>query len=128
MDRVCIGSFRDERLRRVRRLAGGRVCTSMGQAAIAAAWVASRTGRMPRLGADCVQVPVRAGKVIVLDRRFVGAAHRAGLPVHVWTIDDRVEMSRLLDLGVDGIMTDRPGLLRDVLLTRGQWHGPAVSS
>ncbi len=128
IDRVCIGSYRDERLRRVRRLAGGHVCTSMGQAAIAAAWVASRIGRMPRLRADCVQVPVRAGSVVVLDRRFVAAAHRAGLPVHVWTIDDRAEMGRLLDLGVDGIMTDRPGLLRDVLVARGQWHGPAVSS
>lgn len=128
IDRVCIGSFRDERLRRVRRLTGGDVCTSMGRAATAAAWVASRTGRMPRLGADCVQVPVRAGNMVVLDRRFVGAAHRAGLPVHAWTIDDRAEMGRLLDLGVDGIMTDRPGLLRDVLVARGQWHGPAVSS
>ena len=128
VDRVCIGSFRDERLRRMRRLGGGAVCTSMGQAAIATAWVASRTGRMPRLGADCLQVPVRARNVVLLDPRFLAAAHRAGLPVHVWTIDDGAEMSRLLDLGVDGIMTDRPRLLREILAERGQWHGAGASS
>jgi len=49
------------------------------------------------------------------------AAHRHHLPVHVWTIDDRAEMHRLLDLGVDGIMTDRPSELKEVLVERGQW-------
>ena len=124
-DRVCVGSFSDERLRRVRRLTDGAVCTSMGPRAITAAWLGSRTGRMPGRGADCVQVPPRTRGLAIVDRRFVSAAHRSGLQVHVWTIDDEPEMHRLLDLGVDGIMTDRPRLLRDVLLARGQWHcGP----
>jgi glycerophosphoryl diester phosphodiesterase len=69
----------------------------------------------------CVQVPVRLGRVRIVDERFVGAAHAAGIAVHVWTVDDPVEMARLLDLGVDGIMTDRPDALRDVLIERGQW-------
>lgn len=122
-DRVCIGSFSDRRLRRVRRLTSGGVCTSMGPAAVTAAWLASRRGVMPRMGADCVQVPVRAGRVTIIDRAFVDAAHRAGLPVHAWTINAASEMNRLLDLGVDAVMTDRPRLLRDVLRARGQWHG-----
>jgi glycerophosphoryl diester phosphodiesterase len=50
---------------------------------------------------------------------FVRAAHRAGLPVHVWTVNDEATMRALLDLGVDGIMTDRPRLLRDVIAARG---------
>ncbi len=100
----------------------------MGPAAITAAWLASRTGRMPRLQADCVQVPVRARRLVVVDRRFVDAAQASGLQVHVWTIDDPAEMTALLDLGVDAIMTDRPRLLRDVLAARGQWHGAALAS
>jgi glycerophosphoryl diester phosphodiesterase len=57
----------------------------------------------------------------IVDRRFVRTAHRRGVAVHVWTIDDAGEMRRLLDLGVDGIMTDRPTDLKAVLEARGQW-------
>ena len=123
VDRVCVGSFSDARIARVRALCDGAVCTSMGPHALTRAWFASRAGRMPVQGADCVQVPPRRGRVQVVDRRFVASAHRAGLQVHVWTIDEAAEMHRLLDLGVDGVMTDRPRLLRDVLTRRGQWHG-----
>jgi glycerophosphoryl diester phosphodiesterase len=73
---------------------------------------------MPRLGANCIQVPLRHGPVSIVTRRFVTAAHRAGLPVHVWTIDDEPTMRRLLDLGVDGIVTNRPRVMRDVLYGR----------
>jgi len=59
--------------------------------------------------------------VTVVDRRFLALSHRLGLQVHVWTIDDPAEMHRLLDLGVDGIMTDRPEVLRDVYESRGLW-------
>jgi glycerophosphoryl diester phosphodiesterase len=60
--------------------------------------------------------------VPIVTPRFIGWAHAAGLEVHVWTIDDPLEMRRLLTLGVDGIMTDRPELLRDVLCERGEWQ------
>ena len=123
LDRVCVGSFSDARIARVRALCAGAVCTSMGPRSLTTAWFASRAGWMPAQGADCVQVPPRRGRVQVVDRRFLAAAHRSGLQVHVWTIDEAPEMHRLLDLGVDGIMTDRPRLLRDVLVQRGQWHG-----
>jgi glycerophosphoryl diester phosphodiesterase len=66
-------------------------------------------------------VPVRAGRLRVVERRFVAYAHRLGLQVHVWTIDDADEMNELLDLGVDGIMTDRVDVLRDVFINRGCW-------
>ena len=120
LNRVCIGSFSDRRVARIRALAGGRICSSMGQVASALAYAASRTGRMPTFHADCLQVPQRWGRLRV-DRRFVNAAHRAGLAMHVWTVDDEAEMEYLLDLGVDGIMTDRPRLLKQVLEARGLW-------
>src|SRR6185437_9643932 len=90
-DRVCIGSFSDRRVARIRTLAGGRICSSMGQVATVTAYAASRTGRMPRFHADCLQVPQRWGRLCI-DRRFVRAAHRAGLAVHVWTVDVEEEM------------------------------------
>jgi glycerophosphoryl diester phosphodiesterase len=57
----------------------------------------------------------------VVDEKLVDAAHRAGLQVHVWTVNTRSEMARLLDIGVDGLITDRPDLLRDLLVERGEW-------
>jgi glycerophosphoryl diester phosphodiesterase len=118
-ERVCIGSFSDQRLRRIRRLGCGRACTSMGPHSLALARLAVTSGRMARLGADCLQVPLRRGPFPIVSRRFVKAAHRAGLPVHVWTINDQETMDELLDLGVDGIMSDRLRLLADVFARRG---------
>jgi glycerophosphoryl diester phosphodiesterase len=68
-------------------------------------------------------VPARIGRRVFVDARYVAAAHALGLPVHAWTVNDRAEMTRLLDLGVDGIMTDRADTLRDLLISRGQWQG-----
>ncbi|HZS16076.1 MAG TPA: glycerophosphodiester phosphodiesterase [Candidatus Dormibacteraeota bacterium] len=129
-DRVCIGSFSDARLARVRALSGDSVCTSMGPRATALAWAACRTGRIPRQGADCLQIPVRARAVTLVTPALLRAAKRSGLPVHVWTIDDRAEMERLLDLGVDGLMSDAIPVLREVLQARGQWvgTGPAATA
>ena len=71
---------------------------------------------------DCLQVPQRYGPVKIITRDFINKAHSRGLQVHVWTVDDRKEMSELLDLGVDGLMTDEPGTLKNVLLERGEWY------
>lgn len=121
LDRVCIGSFSDGRLDRFRTLFGSAVCTSMGPKGVARMRAASfGVGRKIPEG-NCLQVPTHAGKVPLVDGRFIRRAHRAGLPVHVWTIDDMDEMHRLLGLGVDGIMTDRPAVLRSVMESRGQW-------
>jgi glycerophosphoryl diester phosphodiesterase len=118
-ERVCLGAFSDRRLRRVRALSRGRACTSMGPRAVAVARVASLAGRLPRQGANCIQVPIRSGRIPIVTAGFVRAAHRAGLHVHVWTVNEPATMHGLLDLGVDGIMTDRPRALRDVLAARG---------
>jgi glycerophosphoryl diester phosphodiesterase len=124
LDRVCFGAFSDKRLARLRSLLGPGTCTSMGPRAVRRLLVASRGVPAGRFGSACVQVPPSQGRMPLVTERFVTTAHDRGLPVHVWTIDDPVEMARLLDLGVDGIMTDRPDLLKDVLVARGQWVGP----
>jgi len=71
-----------------------------------------------------LQVPARFGPVVVVDERFVEAAHACGLAVHVWTVDDPEEMERLSNLGVDGIMSDKPSVLTGVLARLGaNWKG-----
>jgi glycerophosphoryl diester phosphodiesterase len=114
-DRVCLAAFSDRRLDRLRRLTGGRCCSSMGPRDVARLRAASVHLPAGGFAADCAQVPTHQGPIPIVDRRFVDAAHARSLEVHVWTIDDRAEMERLLDLGVDGIMTDRPDVLRAVL-------------
>jgi glycerophosphoryl diester phosphodiesterase len=121
LDRVCFGAFSDRRLGRLRELLGPGACTSMGPRAVARLVAASRGVPAGGFAAACVQVPPRQGPMALVTDRFVTAAHDRGLPVHVWTIDDPAEMTRLLDLGVDGIMTDRADLLKDVLVARGEW-------
>ncbi|CAB4372160.1 unannotated protein [freshwater metagenome] len=121
LDRVCIGSFSDRRIEHFRERFGRAVCTSMGPRSVAKLRASSFGLGRSRPADNCVQVPTHAGKVPLVDGRFVRRAHRLGLPVHVWTIDDPEEMSRLLDLGVDGIMTDRPEVLKQVLEARAQW-------
>ena len=122
-DRVLLASFSDARLARLRALAGPRVATSLARGEVLRLRISSWAGTPLRLPGSAVaaQVPVRHGRIPVADRRFVARAHRLGLQVHVWTVDDPAEMHRLLDLGVDGIMTDRPELLREVYAARGMW-------
>ncbi len=125
LDRVCLASFGDVRLAWLRTALGARLCTSLGPREILGLKRAAVRGRAyaPPPGARCVQVPPGPPRLRLVDRRFVATAHAAGLDVHVWTIDEEAAMDRLLDLGVDGIMTDRPTVLRQVLERRGQWAG-----
>jgi len=122
-DRVCVASFSTPRIRRLRRLLGPRVATSMGSSEVARLWSPFRPlrRRVVRCGAACVQVPYRVGRLVVITRDLLATAHRHGLQVHAWTVDDEQEMIELLDLGVDGIITDRIDVLRAVLLARGVW-------
>jgi glycerophosphoryl diester phosphodiesterase len=119
--RVCVGSFSDKRIARVRAALGEGLCCSLGPRGVARVKAAGFGAPAGRVGGECLQVPVATRGVTVTDARLVRTAHRLGLQVHVWTIDDPVEMGRLLDLGVDGIMTDRPAVLREVLERRGEW-------
>jgi glycerophosphoryl diester phosphodiesterase len=133
-DRVCVTSFSGARLRIARRLLDRPVCMATSPIAIAAvgcsiggAWTRGRTQgsppaqllarRLSRAGARCAQVPGR-----VATKSFIRRAHALGLDVHVWTINDRAGMTRFLDLGADGIMTDDIEGLREVLIERGQWY------
>jgi glycerophosphoryl diester phosphodiesterase len=90
--------------------------------------VAAFVGRVharltPRtIAAQCAQVPLKQGPLTVTSQRFVETAHKVGLAVHVWTIDEPMEMTSLLQMGVDGVMTDNTRALKDVFMARGLWY------
>lgn len=130
-DRVLVASFSDRRRRAVLRLLSRPAASSAGMASNALfvllgpllpAPVMRRVTARALHGVHALQVPVRFGAVPVVTAGFVRRAHLHGLHVHVWTINEEAEMHRLLDLGVDGIVTDRADLLKAVLQDRGQWR------
>ena len=127
-DRVLVGSFSPRRIREFRRLTEHRVPTAASPLEVLCFLLVPSgrlADRLTRGRVAALQVPHRRGPLVVAGRRLVRRAHAAGKHVHVWTVDDPAEMHALLDRGVDGLFTDRTDLLRDVLVERGQWRGPA---
>jgi glycerophosphoryl diester phosphodiesterase len=121
-DRVCLGSFAEARVARAQRLAGPRLATSYGSRGVLG--LRLRSWGLPaavRRSAVAAQVPQAQSGIPVVDHRFLRTAHAFGLQVHVWTVNDPEHMHRLLDLGVDGIMTDHIDTLRKVMEDRGVW-------
>jgi glycerophosphoryl diester phosphodiesterase len=114
---VLVGGFVDRRTARFRRITKGQVATSAGRRVAVAMWSASRVGRTVRRPEVAYQVPY--DYTPRLDRKFIDAVHRAGAQVHAWTVNEIPDMIQLLDMGVDGIVTDRPDLLNDVVANRG---------
>jgi glycerophosphoryl diester phosphodiesterase len=146
--RICLASFSSERLIRMRAVGGAKLISAcsptealglrtrgwlrqagLGRGGPGRGFVGRGRSSLGRLGAiapvdgQLAQVPMRHGPITVVDRSVVAAAHEAGLEVHVWTVNDADRMRDLLDLGVDGLISDRPDVLRAVLAERGQWPG-----
>jgi glycerophosphoryl diester phosphodiesterase len=125
-DRVLVGSFSPRRLKLFRDLTGGRVPTSAHPLEVAVFRLLP-SGRLADLvtrgRVAALQVPRRRRRLLLVTRGLVRRAHAAGKHVHVWTVDDPEEMRELLDLGVDGLFTDRTDVLKAVLTERGQWRG-----
>ncbi len=124
-DRVCVSSFSGHRVKAVRRLLGPRVATGLSPLGVAllALPLPRLLGSLLLSDAPCVQVPLGYKGIRLVTPGFVGRAHALHKQVHVWTIDDPGTMNALLDLGVDGLITDRIDTLREVLTARGQWTG-----
>ncbi len=115
--RTLVASSDHTVVRKFRRISGGRIPTGASRREIAAFYLLSRSHLevLVRPAYDALQVPVEHKGIKLVTPRFVGAAHSRGVRVDVWTINDPGEMGRLLDLGVDVVMTDRPGVLASLL-------------
>ena len=131
-DRVCVGGYHEPWLRAARALAGRELFTSMAQHSVVGLRLQGWQPRLhaalaPRVRGDLAQLPHRFGGVTVVDADVLRVAHAGGREVHAWTVDDPDAMADLLDLGVDGIITDRPDLLRALLMARGAWTSREAS-
>ncbi|SPT56816.1 glycerophosphodiester phosphodiesterase [Actinomadura madurae] len=136
--RVCITSFSTRRLAQMRArlpmFTDREVCMALGPRGLMALRAKSYGGpaaklvRLAATGVACAQVPYGLGPVPFVTAAFVDHAHRLGLQVHAWTVNDPAAMERLLDLGIDGIMTDELITLRRIMSARGLWPGPAGAS
>ena len=127
-DAVCVGSFYQREISAFRKVSAGRVATAASHAGTVLMRFGPRAlSRLLRTPADVFQVPpthVLGGReVTVVTRKLIDAAHQFGKQVHVWTVDEAEEMHRLLDLGVDGLVSDRIDVLKEVLTERGAWTG-----
>ena len=119
-DRLCVGSFSHERVSAVRTAFPG-ICTSLTPKEVL--WARLRSFHIPtfKIHGDCAQVPERSGRIPLVDRRFVNTARKLGIQTHVWTINEVPDMRRLSNLGVEGLMTDDAGALKQVLQDLGRW-------
>jgi glycerophosphoryl diester phosphodiesterase len=115
VERICVGSFSARALRAVRRI-DPEIATSAGtievRLALYRSWVGLSPGRVPY---QAFQVPETSGATRVISRRFVRLAHKAGVVVQVWTVDEPDDIRRLLEWGVDGIISDRPDVAVDIV-------------
>lgn len=123
-DRVCVSSFSWLRLHRFRKLMPS-VATGLTAPAVALSAFVPMLPRLISLGGQAFQIPVTqtigGRSVRVLTPRLITAARAHGLRIHIWTINEAAEMDDLIDLGIDGLISDRIGLLRDVAKRRGLW-------
>jgi glycerophosphoryl diester phosphodiesterase len=115
--RVIVASFQQGIVRRFNRLAGGKVVMGAGRAEIAQFVLAHKFG-LPgfyRRRSQVLEIPVASGGFNLKDRRLIQGAHRLGMEVYYWTIDEQAEMRELIELGADGLFTNRPDLLKELL-------------
>ncbi len=113
--RTLVGSFVDRRIARFRRITGGRVAVSAGPVAAARMYLACRARLPARPGSVQAYQVSEQYTGFTVDRRLADAVHQAGAQLHVWTVNEADEMRRLLEAGVDGIITDRPDRLNEVV-------------
>jgi len=125
-DRVCVGSFSHQRLIKFRKLTKGEVATSASPVEVGVFLALSKTKlyRLPKKRPyQALQIPLRQGPIPIATAALISQAHQIGVHVHVWTVDDRSKIEHLLALGVDGFITDRTDVLKNVLIEKGLWKG-----
>lgn len=122
LDRICVASFSDRRLRAARAALGQSLCLSSGPRAVAALRFGSLGLPVRVPDVECAQIPISQYGVPLATSGFIRHANRNAIAVHAWTIDDEDEMRRLIRLGINGVVTDRPSVLKRVAVEEGVWR------
>lgn len=125
VQRVCVAGAWDGWLAHLRERCGPGLRTALGWRSLTTLVACAKTGVRPPVSiatGEWVHVPVSLGRVPMVAERLVQMAADLDVRVLVWTVNEAASMRRLLDLGVDGVITDHPDLLREVLVRRGEWR------
>ena len=120
-DRICIGGFNDFRVRSIIRRLGPTVCYSLGPMGVTYCYLGFLLNKKPNFKAGCIQIPESVYGYKFLSKNFIEFIHKIGLVVHVWTVNDESEMRKLIEIGVDGIMTDNCVGLKKVMKEYRLW-------
>ena len=119
LDKTCLASFSSSRLKRIKHLAGPEACISSGQMDIFKMMCQSVGIRLKPTKSQCAQIPLKQWGVPVLTKKFIEIAKEQNKVVHVWTIDNKDQMFELIEFGVDGLMTDKPSVLKEAMVEKG---------
>jgi len=119
LDKTCLASFSSSRLKRIKHLAGPEACISSGQMDIFKMMCQSVGIGLQPTKSQCAQIPLKQWGVPVLTKKFIEIAKMQNKFVHVWTIDDKNQMFELIEFGVDGLMTDKPSVLKEAMIEKG---------
>ena len=119
--RVCIGSFNDRRINAIIKELGLETCHSMGTSNVIKFYLGAQLGIEQQFTSQCIQLPIKMFGISLTTRKVLSYARKLGIKIHFWTINNPVIMQQLLELNVDGIMTDDCVLLKEIMKEQNKW-------
>ena len=119
--RVCIGSFNDWRINAIIKELGLETCHSMGTSNVIKFYLGAQLGTEQHFTSQCIQLPIKMFGISLTTRQVLSYARKLGIKIHFWTVNNPVVMQNLLELNVDGIMTDDCALLKTIMEEKHKW-------
>ena len=119
--KVCIGSFNNARINVIINELGPETCHSMGTSNVIKFFVGAHLGIKQNFTSQCIQLPIKQFGISLITRKILKYADQLSIRIHFWTINDPTIMKKLIELNVDGIMTDDCILLKDVMQKHNEW-------
>ena len=119
--RVCIGSFNDRRINAIIKELGLETCHSMGTSNVIKFYLGAQLGIEQHFTSQCIQLPIKMFGISLTTRQVLSYARKLGIKIHFWTVNNPVVMQNLLELNVDGIMTDDCVLLKEIMKEQNKW-------